>query len=574
MQVLTNRLSSTLVVMLLAAGASFALACGGGSEGLTEPTTGNLEVSAVTTGDSPDPDGYTLSVDGAAGEAIEVGGTVVKSGLSPGNHTAQLSGLDGNCVVEGANPRTVAVVAGQTVKIAFAVTCTAAQGSLAVTTTTTGALSDPDGYTVTLDGVASQSVGVNATYTFVGVVPGPHSVELTGLADPCRVDGDNPQSVTVAAGVQAQSAFAIVCTAQVISLWSKMTSGTTIPLYAVWGSSPQNVFSVGYHFLDDVGMISESVILRSDGTSWAEMPDDSNLLQQLWLTGVSGSSSNDVFAVGEGFDESGGSSFGGILHYDGTSWSRMDGPALAPELDAALYSVSSSSPDEAYAVGFTFNIVDGEENATALRYDGSAWASTTVPGSNHLVLRDIWSRTGAGAFAVGDDATSASSPKGAALRWDGTKWGALTGAGNNSLNAVWGSSAVDVFAVGDGGTIRHFDGTTLSAMTSPTSEALVDVYGNGSKDVYAVGLSGTIVHYDGTSWKVINSGVSDGLFGVWTTAAEAFAVGDAGRIIHGVSAPVLDIQPDLAAQRRAMVRRDIGREALDRKWPFPGRRGH
>lgn len=70
------------------------------------------------------------------------------------------------------------------------------------------------------------------------------------------------------------------------------------------------------------------------------------------------------------------------------------------------------------------------------------------------------------------------------------------------------------------------------------------------------------------------SGVTDGLFGVWTATTEAFAVGDVGRIVHGVSGgPVANVAARMAA-RLPMVRRDIGREALARKWPRPGARPH
>ncbi len=132
-----------------------------------------------------------------------------------------------------------------------------------------------------------------------------------------------------------------------------------------------------------------------------------DFLAQLWLTGLSGSSASDIYAVGEGFDESGGSSFGAILHFDGQSWSMVSGPPLPPQLEGALYTVSSSSATEVYAVGFTFNIVNGDENATAIHFDGRSWSPTSVPGSDHLVLRDVWSKTGSGAFAVGDDNTVA-----------------------------------------------------------------------------------------------------------------------------------------------------------------------
>ena len=551
-----------------------ALACGGGA-GLTEPTTGELEISTVTTGDSPDPDGYSVSLDGAAGEAIGVAGTLLKSDLPQGDHTIALSGVDGNCVVEGSNPRTVSVIAGQTVKDTFAIACSATDGSLAVTTTTTGTAPDPDGYTLTLDGGSPQTIGVSTTYSFVAVPAGEHTVALGGLASPCVLTSPNPQTATVVAGGTATLSFSIDCTPPTINSWSAMESGTKIPLYAIWGDAGTDVYAVGYHYLDDVGQFSESTILRFDGTTWSPVATSFNFLAQLWLTGVSGSSASDVYAVGEGFDESGGSAFGAILHFDGSNWSKVLGPPLPPQLEGALYTVSSSSATEAYAVGFTFNIVNGEENATAIKFDGRSWTSTDVSGSNHLVLHDVWSKTGQAPFAVGDDKISETETTGAVLRYDGTAWQPISGAGNNPLNAVWGTSASDVFAVGDNGAILHFDGANLSTMTSPTPETLVDVYGNASTDVFAVGLTGTILHFDGTEWKIQPSGVTDGLFGVWTTTAEAFAVGDSGRIVHGIpGGPIAVAASETATRISPRVIRDIGREALSRKWPMPGQRPH
>jgi hypothetical protein len=550
-----------------------ALGCGGGA-GLTEPTTGELEISTVTTGESPDPDGYSVSIDGGSGEPIAVAGTLSKSDVTQGNHTVELSGVDGNCVVEGSNPRTIAVVAGQTVKDTFAIACTAIQGSLAVTTVTTGAAPDPDGYTLSLDGGSPEIIGVSATFTFVSISTGDHTVELGGLASPCVLGSSNPQTATVTGGATATLTFNVDCTPPTINAWTVMASGTDIPLYAVWGDAGTDVYAVGYHFLDDIGQLSESTILRYDGTSWSAVPTPFELLQQLWLTGLSGTSASDVYAVGEGFDENGDSAYAAILHFDGRDWSKISGPTLPANLEGALYTVSSSSPTEAYAVGFTFNIVNGEENATALQFDGRNWNSTAVPGSNHLVLRDVWSKAGAGAFAVGDDNSSDSGPTGTVLRFDGTAWTPVSGAGANPLKAVWGTSASDVFVVGDNGIILHFDGSTLTAMTSPTPETLVDVWGNASNDVFAVGLSGTILHYDGTEWMVQPSGVTDGLFGVWSTLSEAFAVGDGGRILHGLPGGPIAVAASEVATRQPRVKRDIGREALARKWPKPGYHPH
>src|SRR5580765_3580724 len=46
--------------------------CGGGGSDLVGPEPGSLDVTIATSGPEPDPDGYTLSIDGAAPEAIAV----------------------------------------------------------------------------------------------------------------------------------------------------------------------------------------------------------------------------------------------------------------------------------------------------------------------------------------------------------------------------------------------------------------------------------------------------------------------------------------------------------------------
>ena len=84
-------------------------------------------------------------------------------------------------------------------------------GAIDVTTSTAGSTLDPDGYTVTVDGSQDQSIGVNASATFTSLVAGDHAVELTGVASNCTVGSSNPQTVTVAAGGTASTAFTVSC---------------------------------------------------------------------------------------------------------------------------------------------------------------------------------------------------------------------------------------------------------------------------------------------------------------------------------------------------------------------------
>ncbi|MGZ8391973.1 MAG: hypothetical protein ACXWWK_03940 [Gemmatimonadales bacterium] len=82
---------------------------------------------------------------------------------------------------------------------------------LRITTATSGAEVDPDGYSVSIDGQAAQPIGLNATLTVDQIADGQHTVELSGIAGNCAVGGQNPQTVSVASGATATIAFEISC---------------------------------------------------------------------------------------------------------------------------------------------------------------------------------------------------------------------------------------------------------------------------------------------------------------------------------------------------------------------------
>ena len=184
------------------------------------PTTGSVTVTTSTTGLDLDLDGYTVTVDGTTSQSIATnsGSTgVTFPGLSVGNHGVVLSSVASNCSVTGGNSRTASVTAGQTDSIAFSVTCTAippTTGDLTVTTNTSGSDLDPDGYTVTVDQAASQSIATTSgSATFPGLPAGNHSVLLSGVASNCTVSGANPRTVNVVAGSGGSTAFAVTCAA-------------------------------------------------------------------------------------------------------------------------------------------------------------------------------------------------------------------------------------------------------------------------------------------------------------------------------------------------------------------------
>jgi Tol biopolymer transport system component len=92
--------------------------------------TGSIQVRTATTGSPVDPDGYTVSIDGGAPQAIGPNATLTLEGLGIGAHALTLSGVAGNCHLDGENQRTVEVSPGSTA-VAFDLNCLGANALIA-----------------------------------------------------------------------------------------------------------------------------------------------------------------------------------------------------------------------------------------------------------------------------------------------------------------------------------------------------------------------------------------------------------------------------------------------------------
>lgn len=102
-----------------------------------------------------------------------------------------------------------------------------------------------------------------------------------------------------------------------------------------------------------------------------------------------------------------------------------------------------------------------------------------------------------------------------------------------SLKGVWATGR-EMFAVGGTGTIRHYSGTgdTLDIVSDvPVLEALNAVWGTSPNDVWAVGENSCVIHWDGTHWSRIAVGGLGGrrpdFYTVWTgTPGKVWIGGD------------------------------------------------
>jgi WD40-like Beta Propeller Repeat/Bacterial Ig-like domain (group 2) len=110
---------------ILATTIAVLLAVAVGCDNPAGPGTGQLQVTVATTGADLDPDGYSLSLDGAPGLALAANDTRTLPELTPGPHSLLVSGIASNCALNGVNPRLVNVGRSDTTRVSLVVVCSA-----------------------------------------------------------------------------------------------------------------------------------------------------------------------------------------------------------------------------------------------------------------------------------------------------------------------------------------------------------------------------------------------------------------------------------------------------------------
>jgi len=280
--------------------------------------------------------------------------------------------------------------------------------------------------------------------------------------------------------------------------WSTMISGLPNGLRGVWGSAPNDVFAVG-----------PNAILHYNGATWSEMTNPVGYLNAVW-----GSGPNDVFAVGD--DK--------IVHYDGTTWSEVCGLPIDPGSGWVwLSSVWGSGPNDVFVVGMkeVYDEGDFDRLDLILHFDGASWSEMPVPSSPYdsEVFSTVWGAGPDNVFAAGTHSRHV-------LHYDGSTWSYVPDVAISGCMGIRGSSASDVYAVGDAGRIALYDGSMWSLLSSGFTSQLCDIWGSGSNDVFAVGdgywdegnqvhCGATILHYDGSTWSPMNNGAMTALTRIW-----------------------------------------------------------
>lgn len=273
--------------------------------------------------------------------------------------------------------------------------------------------------------------------------------------------------------------------------WSVVSGpdpGVSSALEAVAATGPDDVWAVG---ATNDGVTDTSLIEHWDGNAWSLSPNpgDGGLL------GVVAISPTNVWAVGEALL---------ILHYDGTSWTKVSHPPLE---EGDLHAAAASGPNDVWFAGGMESEGGGEVPLT-MRWDGSlvAVVPPIVPDVEGADFRAVAALSPTDVWAVGEQEEP---PFAHTLvqHWDGAAWSVVAspnpGDDENELRGIAALSPTDIFAVGgyaadevDHPLAMHWDGARWRQVSSQEpfpGEGITEFHGVSalsSLELWAVGAHG------------------------------------------------------------------------------------
>jgi hypothetical protein len=224
--------------------------------------------------------------------------------------------------------------------------------------------------------------------------------------------------------------------------------GTGSSLNAVWALSANNVWAVG-----DYGNSSNSValalIIHWDGSSWSFVSSPPPSLNVGYLTSVSGTSANDVWAVGiyepDSCDPTMGCPYLPLIeHWNGTSWSLVSDSF--PFTQGQLLGVSAISATNAWAVGYADEHTEPVQQPLIEHWDGTSWSVVSIFNSDGGELLGVLAVSATNVWAVGNSSGTL------VEYWNGTSWSVASSptpyTNDPFLYAVSATAANDVWAIG------------------------------------------------------------------------------------------------------------------------------
>ena len=153
--------------------------------------------------------------------------------------------------------------------------------------------------------------------------------------------------------------------------------GLGAELQAVCVVPPDGAIAVG-RYADNNQLLPPPVpfAVRWDPNArqWVPIIPNRIVATDYYISGVSGTSGQDVWLVGNTIPQAGGPSQTHVQHWDGNAWAVVPRPNVNAQLFNSLIAVTALTPNLAFAVG------QGNGNETMVqRWDGKLWKIVSSP---------------------------------------------------------------------------------------------------------------------------------------------------------------------------------------------------
>ncbi|MDQ2905901.1 MAG: hypothetical protein M3Y81_20455 [Chloroflexota bacterium] len=286
-----------------------------------------------------------------------------------------------------------------------------------------------------------------------------------------------------------------------------------------------NIWAVGSVAATSTGGDNRTLVEHWDGKSWTVIPSPSPSPEPGGypdsLERISGSSANDIWAVGDGY--------GGFLeHWNGSTWSAVDTPIVPRTIYSYHFSsVSSLSPTDAWVVGHSMSNVSSTGSgvlALTAHWDGHTWSVVPSPdlhaNVNGTNLYDVAALAPDNVWAVGS--TSSTHGELALIEhWDGKSWSVVSspqpqGKAISSSAALWSLSALAPNDIWAGGyyevarvyhyLLEHWDGHVWNLVSMPPSTKklliLHRIVAVSDQNIWGLAANSSLLHWNGKSWNI------------------------------------------------------------------------
>ncbi len=217
-------------------------------------------------------------------------------------------------------------------------------------------------------------------------------------------------------------------------------------LFGVSAISPSNAWAVGF-YVDTAANADKALILHWNGATWSQVTSPSPGTEG--PTSVSADSGSDAWVAGD-------STVGTMtLHWNGIAWSQVPSPNPSSQVNR-LSGVSAISPSNAWAVGYfdqTHKVLD---ETLVLHWNGTTWTRvfSPSPGTDGNELSGVSAVSASSAWAVGrynSRISGVNVGKALILHWNGKAWVKAASPAPGTGSLLTGASAVsasNAWAVG------------------------------------------------------------------------------------------------------------------------------